>query len=171
MPLPPLALVVAVFGILAGFVFGYGLAPKPAPAPTRSTVAASPRESQPVRPVTAGLPGVQAGDSGSSSTRVALPSGSGLSIAEATAALEKTGLDPLGSAVLSARLARFGDIETPPRPSDRWVWVFVLRLVFPPLLCGGVAASPAPCPPPTTEMVAIDYRTGGLVEDRVPAYP
>ena len=171
MPLPPVALLVAILGILAGFVLGYGLAPKRAPAPTRATVLAPPRESAPFRSVSAGSPRIQTGESDGSSTRVDLPSGSGLSIAQAIAALEKTGLDPLGSAVLSARLARFGEIETPPRPSDRWVWVFVLRLVFPPLLCGGSAASPAPCPAPTTEMIAIDYHTGGLVEDRVPAIP
>jgi hypothetical protein len=174
-PLPPVAAVVAVFGILAGFVSGYALVPKSASAPTaaRTAVAISPGQSLPLRSVVAGrvLPSAAVGDATAGPTLVDLPQGRGLSIADATAALEKSGIDVRGTDVLSARLARFGEIETPPRPSDQWVWVFVLRLVFPPIVCGVVGATPAPCPDATTEMIAIDYQTGELVEDRVPAYP
>ncbi len=169
-PAPPAALVAAALGIVAGLMLGYGIAPKPAPASTPAAVPASARE-LPSRSLPAGPPLVSLGEPAGSSTPVGPPGAGGLSITEAAAAMEKTGTGARTSEVLSARLTPFGAVETPPRPSDQWVWVFVLRGASPPVPCGGLGASVAACPVASTEMIVVDDRTGTLVEDRVPAIP
>jgi len=156
-PIPPLIPTVVIVSLALGLVIGFGLGSKP---PSVLTVPAAPSP-QP----TSGSAAI--------ATPFALPPAGGLTLAQALAALKgaAVGTDS-PSDLISARIARFGDVASGALPADHWVWAFVVRGSFLPASCGGVQPSPAPCAPSaTTELAIFDYQTGEFLEDRIPAYP
>lgn len=164
-PLPPVVPTVAIVGLALGMVLGFALASRPGPAavPSDSGLAVSPRGSPP-GPANGSVPGATPFD---------LPSTGGLTLDQALAMLK---LADVGTGsptdVISARIARFGDVASGALPGDLWVWAFVVRGAFYPASCGGLQASPELCPPSAASELAIfDFRTGEFLEDRLPAYP
>lgn len=143
-PIPPLIPSVAIAGLVLGLVLGFGLAPKAGPAPADGSLAS----------VSAFIPGSQA----PGLTPLELPP-AGLTLSEALADLKlaDVGTDS-PTALLSARIARYGDAASGALPADRWVWAFIVRRTLEP-------ASGA------TELAIFDYQTGEFLEDRIPAYP
>lgn len=172
LPVPPVVVLVAAVGLLIGLGLGYGMAPEPTsppasfPTKTTASLVASPLLPASVRPsvTPASVP--------TSSTYEVPPAG-GLTLTEALAALNKLGWGISPSAVISARVERYG--EASPAlvggPSDEWVWAIVVRGTFFYASCGGHLPSPAPCPSTTTEMIILDYGTGAFLETLSPAFP
>lgn len=164
-PIPPLVPTVVIASLVLGLVLGFGLASRPGPSavPSDSGLASAAQPSPP------GL----ADGSVPSATPFELPPAGGLTLDQALAALK---LADVGTGsptdVISARIARFGDVARGALPDDRWVWAFVVRGVFYPASCGGLQPSPELCPPSAaTELAIFDFRTGEFLEDRLPAYP
>ena len=81
----------------------------------------------------------------------------------------------LGSSpqIVSAEVVRYGDVSRSSHVSpDTWVWVFTARGTFSFASCGGLTASPYPCPSPAvTARVIVDFQTGAFIEADVPALP
>jgi hypothetical protein len=162
LPVPPLIPSVVIVSLVLGLIAGLGLAarPGPPPAPPALALAGSP------------LPDAAPANDGALPTPFVLPPGGGLTLAQASANL----IGALGatspSAVISARIARFGDVASGALPADRWVWAFVVRGIVDPVSCGPAGPSPQACDPPApSELAVFDYRTGEFIEDRLPAYP
>jgi hypothetical protein len=172
LPVPPVVVLVAAVGVFIGLALGYGIAPKPSPAPASSptTATASPVGS----PLPSALP-VPSTTPTSEPTASAyeLPPAGGLTLTEALEMLAKSGIGISPSAVISARVERYGEASPAPAggPSDEWVWAIVVRGSFPGFGCGGYQPSPEPCLPATTELIILDYRTGAYLEARSPASP
>ena len=173
LPVPPVVVLVAVAGVLIGLALGYGIAPKPSPPPASSPTTAT--ASLVASPLQSASPGPSvAPASAPTASAYELPPAGGLTLTEALAALNKLGFGISPSAVISARVERYG--EASPAlvggPSDEWVWAFVVRGSFQPASCGVPRPSPEPCPSPaTTEMIILDYGTGAYLEARSPAFP
>jgi hypothetical protein len=185
--LPRLAIVL-VGGILLGFWLGLTAAPKAEPSapPGPVSVAAA---------VTAGSPPIGSMEpSATPSATVELPPPDVLALPAALTALDKTGIGGVSlAAVISARLTTVADAEAAlsshealrqwvggtfaagsslAAPFDEWVWAFMVRGSFPAASCGGYTATPHPCPPPATTMLALlDARTGEFVLAVSPALP
>ena len=162
-PIPPLIPTVAVIGLVLGLVVGFGLASKPGSSPVSTTEAIAPSSATSSLPTTIDVP---------VATPFEVPPTDGLTLAQASAKLK----DALGSGapavVISAQIARFGDVANGALPADRWVWAFVVRGLSDPASCSAAQPSAASCPPPTSSELAIfDYKSGEFVEDRLPAYP
>ena len=93
----------------------------------------------------------------------------GLSLAQALKALEAAEAGSSGSVVFS-EVARYGDVlpneplseSGAPGPQD-WVWVFVVRGQFRPMICLDTCATAS------TMMVILDYKTGSFILDIVPS--
>ena len=178
LPVPPVVVLVAAAGVLIGLALGYGIAPNPSPPPASfpTTATASPVAS-PLQSVSPG-PSV-APASAPTASAYELPPAGGLTLTEALAMLTKSGMGISPSAVISARVERYGEM---PHPSlgtstrlvggsaDEWVWAIVVRGTFPPFLWGGYQP-PEPRSPATTEMIILDYGTGAFLETRSPAFP
>jgi hypothetical protein len=111
-------------------------------------------------------------ENGLDPTPFALPPVGGLTLAQASANLVAALGATSPAAVISARIARFGDVAGGALPADLWVWAFVVRGIVDPLSCRGAGPSSQACDPPAASELAIfDYRTGEFIEDRLPAYP
>jgi hypothetical protein len=174
-PVRPMIPLVALVTISVGLAAGYGLGAKAVQAPTPPPQPSIVASRLPPATPTASLAPIP---TATPSTAETPPSG-GLSIIEAMTALDRE-LGP--SSVLSARLIRY------PAVSADWVWQLVVP--YSAVDCGpgselraglasGVSGSTASAAPSastspcrtisTTEMVLLDYRTGLLLEDRIPA--
>jgi hypothetical protein len=184
LPIPPLIPTVAAFCLLIGISLGYGLVPKPAatvvssPAPSRTDLGSIQSPSPtPGRSIEA--------DPGSSAQAEQPPVG-GLSLKQALDKLHAA--DPAISAsnVISARVARYSQVlPGDPNATGEWVWAFVVPVATYPMgsgrldclyfrVVGSVANSPcpsavAPVDVSTTETIILDYRTGVLIDFRIPA--
>jgi hypothetical protein len=162
LPVPPLIPSVVIVSLVLGLIAGLGLAARPGPSPAPSAVAL------------AGSPPPSAAptENGPDPTPLILPPVGGLSLAQATANLVAALGATSPSGVISARIARFGDVASGALPADRWVWAFVVRGIVDPVACGGAGpSSPACAPPAPSELAIFDYHTGEFIEDRLPAYP
>jgi len=161
-PIPPVTPTVAVVSLVLGLVIGFGLASKPGlPAePSVPAIVSSLPATTPVQPRPAATP-------------VDLPPAGGLTFVQAQAVLKLAAVGSgFSTAVVSARVARFGDVASGALPADRWVWAFVVRGVLESGACVVVPASGQSCPPSAaTELAIFDYQTGEFLEDRIPAYP
>jgi hypothetical protein len=164
LPVPPVA-VVAIVSLFIGLALGYGVAPKPSPALTTSGGTASP-----VRPLPSAVASV-------TPTRQPIPSpyepppAGGLTVTEALEALAaEDGFRVPLSAVISARIARYGEVDPAHGfPKDAWVWAIVIRGSMLDWNCGN-------CPSRdttyiTTEMLVLDYETGEWLGGWGPAFP
>jgi hypothetical protein len=161
-PVPPLIPSVVIVSLVLGLIIGLGLAPRPGPSPIPSAAAL------------AGSPPASSGSAtdGPAPTPFVLPPTGGLTLAQASANLTAALGATARSAVISARIARFGDVASGALPADRWVWAFVVRGILDPASCAGPRSSSDPCDPPApSELAIFDYRTGEFIEDRLPAYP
>ncbi len=156
-PIPPLLPSVAIASLVLGLVLGFGLAPKPGPPPGGSLAS-----------IPAFIPASQA----PAATPLELPP-AGLTLSQALAALKLAAVGTDSAfALLSARIARYGDAASGALPADRWVWAFVVRRSLDPASCGPAGSSAQPCPlSGATELAIFDYQTGEFLEDRIPAYP
>ena len=157
-PIPPLLPSVAIAGLVLGLVLGFGLAPKPGPPPGNGSLAS--------------IPAFIPASAAPAATPLELPP-AGLTLSQALAALKlaAVGTDS-ASALLSARIARYGDAASGALPADRWVWAFVVRRTLDPASCGAARSSRQPCPQSgASELAIFDYQTGEFLEDRIPAYP
>jgi hypothetical protein len=115
------------------------------------------------------------------------PPTGGLSLAEALVALQNSGMAH-PSAIISARVTQLGKVEAYAAVPVEWVWVFVVNGYFPssgggiqfcqasPISTSGPAVSPercslsaSPVPAASTEMIVLDYYTGGFVVGISPA--
>jgi hypothetical protein len=115
------------------------------PAPTEATTAPAPSTTTPLP--TTPLVSAAAADA------VALANGSSDAVVVSTT-LSTFGADGGGSVY----------------PADTLVWSVRLSGSFPPPSCGGIAATPHPCPPPaTTGLILVDAHTGLFLEGRFPA--
>ncbi|MGD0863236.1 MAG: hypothetical protein ABSA21_10825 [Candidatus Limnocylindrales bacterium] len=187
LPVPPVIPLVAALGLLIGLALGAGLVPKPGPsvASVPTTAAASVVAS----PLPSSAPYSPVATAAGVATGVAeLPPADGLSLAQALVALQGSGMDVSPSAVISARVARYGAVYAEAPDPDEWVWAFVIHGYFPPL-GGGIrfcdqspaatampTRSPELCPPAaptaaaaTTEMIVLDYETGAFLVAEIPA--
>lgn len=175
-PIPPVIPTVVIVSLVLGLVVGFGLASKPGPPPVPSVpaFAASPpaSPSPPANRSVASTPAVIPVGEAPTATPFELPPTGGLTLAQALATLKgaAVGTDS-PSDVISARIARYGEVASGALPADRWVWAFVVRAFFDPASCGA-RPSPEPCTPSaTTELAIFDYQTGEFLEDRLPASP
>jgi hypothetical protein len=145
-PIPPVIPTVVAVSLILGLIIGFGLASKPGPAALPSVPA-----------FVASLPAVTPVLARPAATPLELPPADGLTFAQAQAVLKLAAVGSGSpSAVVSARVARFGEVASGALPADRWVWAFVVR---------GSFDSAA------TELAIFDYQTGEFLEDRIPAYP
>lgn len=172
LPVPPLVALVAVVGMFVGLALGYGIAPKPGLLPSSSTTMATVSLVESASP-SASLALSVAPTAEPTSSAYELPPAGGLTLSEALAALDQNGMSVSESAVIYARVERYG--EATPNPfagsPDEWVWAIVIRGSFEGHGCGGFQSSPRPCPSPaTTEMLILDYDTGAYLEAWSPAY-
>jgi hypothetical protein len=171
LPVPPVVALIGVVGLFVGLALGYGIAPKPGPQPSSSpTIAtmslvesASPSASLalPVAPTAEPTP-----------SAYELPPAGGLTLSQALAALNQNGISVSESAVIYARVERYGEAtpNTFAGSPDEWVWAIAIRGSFEGHGCGGYRSSPGPCPAPaTTEMLILDYDTGAFLEAWSPA--
>lgn len=180
LPVPPVVAIVAVVGVFAGIAFGYGIAPKPGPlpssSPTRATVSLVESPSPSVSPAPYVAPTAEPTPSG-----YELPPAGGLTLSEALAAANKylanfpESLSIIGqniqeSAVIYARVERYGDHGSVADSPDEWLWVIAIRGSFQPAICRGPQPTPQPCPGPyTTAMIVLDYNTGAVLGTWSPA--
>lgn len=169
LPVPPGMVVVATLGVFIGLALGYGIVPKPGPAPASFPATAT------ASPVAYPLPSALSVASITPTSEPAasayqLPPAGGLTLTEALAALAKSGFRVSESAVISARVDRYGAVDRTLDPqSDEWVWAIVIRGELELWPCGN-------CPSPdltqiTTSMIVLDYNTGELLGSWSPAYP
>lgn len=147
-PVPPLIPTVVIISLVVGLVIGFGLSSRPNP------------------PAPAAPPA-------SNSTVIPLPPVGGLTLTQALMMLKAAAVGTDSpSNLISARIARFGEVASGALPPDRWVWAFVVRGSFLPASCDAAQSSPPPCAPSaSTELAVFDYQTGEFIEDRIPAYP
>ena len=154
---PPVIPLVAVVSILVGLSVGYGFAPKSGPSGSPSPPSPSPRfvafpstnpSSAPVL-----VPTVPPGTA-------EIPPPGGLNLDQALEALRVEFGPP--AFVISARVGHY------PAVSAGWVWMMVVPYTT--VACGARADPPMACRwISTTELVILDYETGELIEDRIPA--
>jgi hypothetical protein len=147
LPVPPVVALVAVVGLFAGLALGYGIAPKPGPLPPSSTTMAS------VSLVESGSPSASFATAEPTPSAYELPPAGGLTLSGAVSALDQNGMSVSESAVIYARVERYGEATSNPFAGspDEWVWAIAIRGSFEGHGCGGYRPSPAPCPPATTE--------------------
>lgn len=176
LPVPPLVALVAVVGVFAGIVLGYGIAPKPGPLPPSPTGAVVPSVGSTSRagsPAPSVAPTAEPIGSG-----YEIPPAGGISLSEALAASNKNlplmlsiiGPNIEESAVIYARV----ELWAPPGHTtpDHWVWFIAIRGSFQPALCRGPQPTPQACPGPyTTAMIVVDYKTGEVLATGSPAFP
>lgn len=167
LPVPPVAVAVMV-SLFIGLALGYGVAPKPSPEPAPSGGTASP-----VGPLPSAVASVT--PTRQPSPYEPPPAG-GLTLTEALDALAKDGFRVPLSAVISARIARYGEVDPAHGfPADTWVWAIVIRSDMLDWNCRN-------CPSGdttyirdttyiTTEMLVLDYKTGALLANWGPALP
>lgn len=171
LPVPPVVALVAVVGLFVGLAFGYGIAPKPGPLPSSSPAMTTVSLVESASP-SASLALSVAPTAEPTPSAYELPPAGGLTLSEALAALDQNGTSISESAVIYARVERYG--EATPNPfagsPDEWVWAIVIRGSFEGFGCGGYLGSREPCPSPaTTEMLILDYDTGAFLESWSPA--
>jgi hypothetical protein len=171
LPVPPVMPLVAVLSILAGLALGYGLAPRAATlaSPTPRANSAKPA-GPPIATPAATIPAEpKASPPGGPTGSPEIPPPGGLSLAQALEAFRVSFGPP--AEIISARVARYPPVTT------GWVWLIVVPYFVQecddPALAG-LPGSPRPTTPgcryvPTTEMLVLDYVTGELLEDRIPA--
>jgi hypothetical protein len=157
LPVPPVIPLVAILSILVGLSVGYGFAPKSDLAKSPNPPSPSPRlvafESA---KASAGPALVSSEPSGNAE----IPPPGGLNLAQALEALGVSFGPP--AYVISARAGHY------PAVSQGWVWIMVVPYstvdcrarADPPMACRWIS---------TTELIILDYETGELLEDRVPA--
>lgn len=156
LPVPPVIPLVAVISVLLGLAMGYGLAPKPHPSASPNSPSPSSQSvAVPSANPSAYLAAVQTGPPVGTAE---IPPPGGLSLAQALEAFRVSFGPPTD--VISARVGRY------PAVSPGWVWLIVIPYSSVacedqlPRVCRWIS---------TTEMVILDYRTGELLEDRIPA--
>jgi len=163
LPVPPVAVAVMV-SLFIGLALGYGVAPKSSPEPAPSGGTASP-----VGPLPSAVASV-------TPSPYEPPPAGGLTLTEALDALAKDGFRVPLSAVISARIARYGEVDPAHGfPADTWVWAIVIRSDMLDWNCRN-------CPSGdttyirdttyiTTEMLVLDYKTGAFLANWGPALP
>jgi hypothetical protein len=182
LPVPPVVTLAAVVCVFAGIAFGYGVAPKPSPlpssSPTVATVSLVESPSPPEAPSPSVAPTAQPAPSA-----LELPPAGGLTLAEALAAFNKDfmnipgaaltiGPDIQESAVIYARVERYGDLPSLVTSPEQWVWAIDIRGSFQPVGCGDSQPTLQPCPGPfTTAMIVLNYNTGAFLATWSPAFP
>jgi len=166
LPVPPVLPVVAVVGLFLGLALGYGIAPRPGQQPPSSPTVAG------VSLVESASPSASLATPEPAPSAYELPPAGGLTLSEALAALDRNGMSVSESAVVYARVERYGEATSNPFAGspDEWVWAIAIRGSFEGHGCGGYLASPRPCPPATTEMLILDYNTGAFLESWSPAF-
>lgn len=182
LPVPPVVAIAVVVCVFAGIAFGYGIAPKPGPlpssSPTVATVSLVESPSPSVSPVPSVAPTAEPAPSA-----YELPPAGGLTLGEALAAFNKDLLNipdlalTIGpnipeSAVIYARVERYGELPSLVTSPEQWVWAIDIRGSFQPVGCGGSQSTPQPCPGPfTTAMIVLNYNTGAFLATWSPAFP
>ena len=145
LPVPPVVVLVAVVGLFAGLALGYGIAPKPGPLPSSSPTMATVSLVESASP-SASLALSVAPTAEPTSSAYELPPAGGLTLSEALAALDQNGMSVSESAVIYARVERYG--EATPNPfagsPDEWVWAIAIRGSFEGHGCGGFNRRPDP---------------------------
>jgi hypothetical protein len=153
---PPLIPLVAVVSLLVGLGIGFRLAPDrdSSATPSQTYVTAPPNGD--------GFQGWYTAPPGEVATIPPLvddsgfPPNDGLSLEEALAALTDVGFSGPPALVISARVARYGEVGwDSSHPANDWVWVFVVRSDFTPVTdagCGTLAVSPTPSPSPSPSL-------------------
>ena len=144
LPLPPVVILVAAVGVLAGLALGYGLGSTPGRAPASPTWVAASTAASPSPSVSAPQSAAPAGAPTPSSYE--LPPAGGLTLTEALAALNRLGWGISPAAIISARVEQYGDASpslVDGRP-DEWVLAIVVRGTFMYGSCGRIRPSPAP---------------------------
>jgi hypothetical protein len=170
LPVPPVIPLVAVVSILAGIALGYGLAPKAVAlaSPTPASQTAQPATPPIATQAATIAPAPTSSAQGEATDSREIPPPGGLSLAQALEAFRVSFGPP--AEVISARVAHY------PPVSSGWVWLIVVPYFTPVCDYGAIAGLPGPgqtAPPcryvSTTEMLVLDYVTGELLEDRIPA--
>lgn len=175
LPVPPVVALVAVVGVFAGIALGYGIGPKPSPLPSSSPTMARVSLVESAAPPGSHAPSISPAAEPSPSGYELPPSG-GLTLSEALAALNKV-IEPNipESAVIYARVERYGELPSLVEAPDEWVWAIVIRGAFQPAPCGSSQQTPQPCPGQpgsfTTTMIILSYNTGALLVTWSPAFP
>ena len=175
--MPPVAVLVGTVGLFIGLALGYGIAPKP--SPPASLLAATATASPVGSPLPSAFPGPSiTPTSEPTANAYELPPAGGLTLTEVLAALAKSGFRVSESAVIAARVERYGEVNRDTdHPSDEWVWAIVIRGL--PLYRGPCQACPSLITTEiTTSMILLDYNTGdglgewvltgGLIEELAP---
>jgi hypothetical protein len=112
---------------------------------------------------------------GPTATGADLPPNGGLTLTQALAALNKSGMDLTNAHVISARAARSDEVSGGPISGGQdnvWVWVFVLQGSFGIPIIGGYCDPCSTFPTTTiatTEQIVLDYMTGAFLESSMPA--
>ena len=182
LPVPPVVAIVAVIGVFAGIALGYGMAPKPGPLPSSSPTVATVSLVESLSPSGAPGPSVAPTSQPAPSADEVPPAG-GLTLSEALAAFNKSLVDipasvsMIGpsipaSAVIYARVERYGDLPSLVESPEEWVWAIGIRGSFQPATCSDSQSTPQPCPGPfTTAMIILNYNTGAFLATWSPAFP
>ena len=180
LPVPPVVTLAAVVCVFAGIALGYGIAPKPGPLPSSSVAAVSLVESP--SPAGSTVPSV-APTAQPAPIAFELPPEGGLTLGEALAAFNKDLMTIPGAAlmigpnipetaVIYARVQRYGELPSLVTSPEQWVWAIDIRGSFQPVGCGGSQSTPQPCPGPfTTAMIVLNYNTGAFLATWSPAFP
>jgi len=108
-----------------------------------------------------------------STTPPAVPPRASSASLERALATARTAFLGSSAQIVAAQVVRYENASRSSLASpDAWVWVFTARGTFSFASCGGLTASPSPCPSPaTTARVIVDFRTGAFVEADVPGLP
>ena len=162
LPLPPLLPIVAIVFLFGGIAIGYRLgATNPAPTPSQTASAptdtsALVAETSPTSTLSVYL--------GPGPTSNELPPPGGIGLASAVDSIKRAGLGASPLQVISAHVARLGQIDpTNTRyPPEAWMWSIAVR--------SGRTTCPG-CAPGSTLVVVLNYATGVLVETYLPGAP
>ena len=162
LPLPPLLPIVAIVFLFGGIAIGYRLgAANPAPTPIQT--ASAPADSSTLvaeaSPTSTTLTYFGPGP-----TSNELPPAGGITLASAVDSIKQAGLGASPLQVISAHVARLGQIDpTNTRyPPEAWMWSISVR---------SGRTTCLECVPGTTLVVILSYATGGLVETYLPGAP
>lgn len=189
--LPPLAPMVGVMCLVLGLAVGFGLAPKTTPAATSAATPASSQAGVPVATPTAPAEepvATMAYFAPGNVVTIDVPGSvppDGLSLTEALAALQASGLGDWDS-VVAARIARYGEVlpssdATTEATINSWVWVLTMRARLVGPCAGAYQVSPSDAPPGSadpsmparlewtacgflvSQVVILDYQTGAFL--------
>jgi len=162
LPLPPLLPIVAMVFLFGGIAIGYRLGPtNPAPTPSRMASAPADLSTLVAEASPTSTPSIYVGPGPTSNE---LPPAGGIGLASAVDSIRQAGLGASPLQVISAHVARLGQIDPTNThyPPQAWMWSIAVR-------SGRTAC--LECVPGTTLVVILNYANGRLVETYLPGAP